>query len=250
MEAVRPSRNRADRHQMAQADQPTEDAKQRFAVGGARHNTSMAHRTWNDEQLVAAVAASTSYRGALRQLGLQQRSTASIRRHIDRLELSTTHFTQTRLYTDEALADAVAAAASVSEVLRLLGVKPAGGSHAHIGKRIRAAGLDTTHFGTDATRASSRRHTPQEILVRRPEGSHRARGETLRRALREIGRDYLCAECNRGPTWNGKPLTLHVEHIDGDAMNCLAENLCFLCPNCHTQTDTYARKKKSQPDVA
>ncbi|WP_433171085.1 HNH endonuclease [Actinoallomurus sp. CA-150999] len=38
-----------------------------------------------------------------------------------------------------------------------------------------------------------------------------------------------------------KPLRLQVEHINGDRLDCRAENLCFLCPNCHTQTATYAR---------
>lgn len=64
----------------------------------------------------------------------------------------------------------------------------------------------------------------------------------LKAALLQIGRPYVCEECKLGPTWNGKPLTLAVDHRDGDRYNHLADNLRFLCPNCHTQTDTYCSK--------
>ena len=39
--------------------------------------------------------------------------------------------------------------------------------------------------------------------------------------------------------WMGKPITLELEHIDGNSENNLEENLSILCPNCHSQTDTY-----------
>lgn len=42
--------------------------------------------------------------------------------------------------------------------------------------------------------------------------------------------------------WNGKPISLHLDHIDGDATNNLLSNLRILCPNCHSQTKTYCGK--------
>ena len=53
-----------------------------------------------------------------------------------------------------------------------------------------------------------------------------------------------CYECSLPPTWNGKRLSLHLDHIDGDRSNNLISNLRILCPNCHSQTKTYAGKKK------
>ena len=51
-------------------------------------------------------------------------------------------------------------------------------------------------------------------------------------------RDYRCGEC--GITeYNGKPITLQIDHKDGDRKNNTFENLQFLCPNCHSQTDTW-----------
>lgn len=49
-----------------------------------------------------------------------------------------------------------------------------------------------------------------------------------------------CADCGIGPEWNGKPLTLQLDHINGDSRDHRVENLQLLCPNCHTQTDTFA----------
>lgn len=52
-----------------------------------------------------------------------------------------------------------------------------------------------------------------------------------------------CAECGIS-SWNNKPLTLDLEHKDGNSDNNLEDNLCCLCPNCHSQTPTYKAKNK------
>lgn len=48
-----------------------------------------------------------------------------------------------------------------------------------------------------------------------------------------------CAICGQASYWNGKPLRLQLDHIDGNAFNNLFDNLRILCPNCHTQTETF-----------
>lgn len=62
-------------------------------------------------------------------------------------------------------------------------------------------------------------------------------------------REYLvekfgesCVDCGIGPVWNGKPLTLHMDHKDGNSDNNHWTNVQLLCPNCHTQTPTYGAK--------
>lgn len=42
--------------------------------------------------------------------------------------------------------------------------------------------------------------------------------------------------------WNGKSIVLEMDHIDGDHTHNRPENLRMICPNCHSQTDTYKNK--------
>lgn len=53
-------------------------------------------------------------------------------------------------------------------------------------------------------------------------------------------------ECNIcGITeWNKKPIVLDIDHIDGDSLNNIRTNLRLLCPNCHSQTDTFKGRNR------
>ena len=54
---------------------------------------------------------------------------------------------------------------------------------------------------------------------------------------------YECSECGISE-WNGRKLALHLDHINGKNGDHRLENLRFLCPNCHSQTETYTGKNK------
>jgi hypothetical protein len=82
-------------------------------------------RTWSDSQLIFAVAASKSWRGVMRELGLCATSAGSIRivkRHVSRLGLDTSHFSGQRRWSDAQLRRAVASAYSWTELLSELGL--------------------------------------------------------------------------------------------------------------------------------
>lgn len=60
----------------------------------------------------------------------------------------------------------------------------------------------------------------------------------LRKKLIEEGMQYECKECGL-KEWNGKKISLELDHIDGDARNNNVNNFRLLCPNCHSQTPTW-----------
>ena len=65
-----------------------------------------------------------------------------------------------------------------------------------------------------------------------------------RQAVRKIlteDRGYECTECGISE-WNGKPITLWVDHIDGNAGNCARSNYRLVCPNCDSQSVTFGAK--------
>lgn len=63
------------------------------------------------------------------------------------------------------------------------------------------------------------------------------------RLLKEGLLENKCAICGV-KEWNNKQLNLELDHIDGNRVNHELINLRLLCPNCHSQTDTYRSKNK------
>ncbi len=61
------------------------------------------------------------------------------------------------------------------------------------------------------------------------------------RLISENIKENKCEICNI-TTWNNKNINMHLDHIDGDSHNHRLINLRMICPNCHSQTETYCGK--------
>ena len=91
----------------------------------------------------------------------------------------------------------------------------------------------------------SPRYEPDDVFFSE---HHYHTSHTLRsRLLKVKDREYVCAVCGHPPVWNGRSLTLEVDHINGDSSDCRLANLRWICPNCHSQTGTYRRGNSGSP---
>ncbi|MEU4270423.1 HNH endonuclease signature motif containing protein [Streptomyces sp. NPDC026092] len=142
------------------------------------------------------------------------------------------------------LAKAVAASVSLAGTLRHLG-RPGNSSQTALLKQwIVEDRLSTAHFlGQSHQRGRPGTNPPRKAadLLVKHDGKHRTKTAHLRRALSEIGVPEQCARCGTGSAWLGMPMTLEIDHINGDWSDDRADNLRLLCPNCHAITDTWCR---------
>lgn len=136
------------------------------------------------------------------------------------------------MYTDEEFSKIVEQSSSVKEVIDRLGYSTHSGSNNKtVKQRIDKLGLDTSHFSSH----KNTKRTPENTFVVNSTASQCV----LRRWYkRETEGEYRCSICGQEPFWNGKSLTLILDHINGVNNDDRLENLRWVCPNCNQQLGT------------
>ncbi len=88
---------------------------------------------------------------------------------------------------------------------------------------------------------------PIEALLQGPRNRQHVKGRLIRAGLLS----NKCSSCGL-TDWRGLPLTMHLDHINGVRDDHRLENLRMLCPNYHSQTETYggrnAKRRKRLQD--
>lgn len=148
-------------------------------------------------------------------------------------------------YTKEILEEAAAKSVTITEVLVHLGIKKTGGGHKHIKDRLTFFGIDTSHFvgrSISKNRVPVNKSTLESFKLLLCAHSNMQGSKLRDRLIRFNLLPYICSICGQEPIHNGLVLVLPLDHINGDSTDHRLENLRFLCPNCHTQTETFATK--------
>jgi 5-methylcytosine-specific restriction endonuclease McrA len=140
----------------------------------------------------------------------------------------------------EVFEQALMSSGSWKEFVELLKGKYSWGKHRTLKRYAKYYGLDTSKLDNPLKFTSSKpKYTPEEIFK---EDSH-VPNTVAAKFYRRLYPAVNCAECGIGTVWNGKPLTLHIDHINGHGTDWRLENCRYLCPNCHYQTDTHGTKR-------
>lgn len=204
----------------------------------------MPPRKYTDEQLAEAVAASRTMNEVLKRIGLVPRggNYETVRERIRFLRIDARHLSRIVLNgcSDREIAEAARSSRSYAETMQRLGVRWSGGNHGALKRRLIAMRVDTSHF----VGSGWRKGVSTPVAARRPlarflvKGRLVQTGDLKRRLLEEGVLRPVCQGCRRG-RWNGRPIPLELDHVNGDRRDNRLENLRVLCPNCHAQTRTY-----------
>ena len=119
------------------------------------------------------------------------------------------------------------------EVARKLGYTSNGNNHKTIQSRLDKYNISTKHF-TGQARGTVKR-TFENVFI---ENSTVTQAVLRRWYKKGNYTKYECAICGQQPEWNNKPLTLILDHINGNNHDDRLENLRWVCPNCNQQLDT------------
>jgi len=135
-----------------------------------------------------------------------------------------------------------------TEILQKMGLGIKGNSRPTIKKYIKLYGINTMHFETTGDRyvrtlkkSLGKRTIPlNEILV---SGSTYTNNGALKEKLYVEGlKIRICEKCGQNENWNGKRMSLILDHINGDNSDNRIENLRIVCPNCNATLPTHCRK--------
>lgn len=151
----------------------------------------------------------------------------------------------TYTYTDAELLIAIKKSKSIAETMRNLGLKPRGGHYTKFHERIKNNGIDISHFNSNVNKKAHNKLNKDDFIKKHCVKNSKIQSNKLKLKLLEFGYlNNVCAKCGLGDNWNGGKLILQLDHIDGNRYNCEINNLRILCPNCHSQTNTFGNKNQ------
>ena len=141
------------------------------------------------------------------------------------------HMRTYRKYSTEDIVRASAKVKSMAELLRELNLKLGGGTQSYMRKKLVLLNIDCSHWTGQLWSKGKSLKDIEEY----------ARASSAKPHWIKL-RGHRCEDCKL-EKWKDRPISLEVHHVDGDKKNNVGENIQLLCPNCHSLTPSWRRKK-------
>lgn len=130
---------------------------------------------------------------------------------------------------------------SISQVAKKLRKKGSTRNSTYIKRIAYSIGLDNSHMKGQRS-GNGKNLSKEDLLIKLKNNTVRITSNIKQLIIKYDVIPYQCELCNIDAEYNGKNLVLHLDHVDGVCTNNDISNLRFLCPNCHSQTDTFGSK--------
>ena len=109
--------------------------------------------------------------------------------------------------------------------------------------------LDYSKMEENAKKQKARPHGEKPFNEIFQKGTHYSTSLLKNRLIKAGIKTFEKCECCGISEWMGKPIVIQLHHKDGDHTNNEVENIGELCPNCHSQSDSYAKRKTNLKDI-
>lgn len=143
-------------------------------------------------------------------------------------------------FTPEQLAQLVAESNSFNDLIPKLGYNTRSGSnHNTVKSRLDKYEIDYSHFGN----LNHIERNEENVFIENSTATQKVLRHWYKKGHYT---EYKCSICGMEPEWQGKPLVLILDHINGHNTDDRLENLRWVCPNCNMQLPTTNGRNKSR----
>lgn len=187
---------------------------------------------------------------SIRQISkLKGLSFSSVKYWINKYGFKTSGFKPAANWDKENLLNIIEKSECKSDVLKLMNLTISAGNFKTLKKYLKIYNIDETKIEYKYNRGNrfKKKYSDEEVFCKNSKFSCNLKERILKSNLKE----YKCSVCGNEGEWMNKKMVLQVDHINGINNDNRIENIRFICPNCHSQTETFSigdRKKRKKKE--
>lgn len=152
---------------------------------------------------------------------------------------------------EEKLRESIKNSLSIAAALKKMNINITASNYKTFHNNVKKYNIDISHFLGQAHLKNKEHITVKYIPLNKiliENSSYKTISQLKIRLVRKNLLEYKCAECKLD-SWNNKSISLQLDHINGISNDHRIENLRFLCPNCHSQTETFAGRNARKAEI-